>query len=334
MKPVKLGLIGAGRIGKLHAQNILQMPDAEIKLIADPYIDQNWANNYGLKFSKDPEAVFSDREIEGVLILSPSPLHADQIIRAAQTGKHIFCEKPIALDPEKIKPALDAVKKAGVSLQLGFNRRFDPNFIRLRTAVMDKKIGDLYYIRITSRDPAPPPIEYIKSSGGMFLDMTIHDFDMVRFLSGSEVDQVYAAGAVLVDSQFEVAGDIDTAIITLKLKNGAMAVIDNSREAVYGYDQQIELFGSKGSMRAGNETATRTVFCSSHGVRSDRPMDFFLDRYHISFVDEMKEFIRVIRDKKQPSVGGYDGLVSILIGLAAKKSLQKNIPVKVTNEFL
>ncbi len=331
MRPVVLGAIGAGRIGKLHAENILKLPGARLKIIADPFMDDNWARSWGLSTALDTEAVFSDDEIEAVLIFSPSPLHAEQIIAAARAGKHIFCEKPIALDPHRIKQALKAVAEEGVKLQVGFNRRFDPDFRRIKQAVDSGEIGRIYLIKITARDPAPPPMEYVKTSGGMFLDMTIHDFDMVRYLSGSEVEEVYAAGTVLVDPAIGEAGDIDTAITTMKLKNGALAVIDNSRQAVYGYDQRIEVFGSKGSIAAGNRTPTQTILTTTDGVVADKPLAFFLERYQESFRAEMKEFIRAVREDREMPVSGQDGLVSILIGIAANESLKKGEPVRIAD---
>ncbi len=330
MKEVVLGAVGAGRIGKLHAENIQGMPGVQLKLIADPYMDEDWARSRGLKTTPDPEDLFSDPEIEAVLIFSPSSLHAEQIIAAARAGKHIFCEKPIALDPINIRQALQAVDSAGVKLQVGFNRRFDPDIQRVKQAVDDGEIGTIHLIRITSRDPAPPPMEYLRTSGGIFLDMTIHDFDMVRYLSGSEVDEVYAAGAVMVDSAIGEAGDIDTAVTTMKLSNGALAVIDNSRQAVYGYDQRIEVFGSRGSITVGNLTTTRTILTTAQGVVSDKPLYFFLERYQESFRVEMEEFIRSIRDDHPAPVGGQDGLNSILIGLAAQASLERGQPVRVS----
>lgn len=329
MKKLTIGVIGAGRIGKLHTDNLLRMPGVNVKVIADPYYDNAWVESRQLKATKNVDDVFSDKEIDAVLILSPSTFHAEQIIKAARAEKHIFCEKPIALDPARIREALDVVAQAGVKLQIGFNRRFDPNFKRLRQAVETRKIGDLHLIKIASRDPAPPPLEYVKSSGGIFLDMTIHDFDMVRFLSGSEVDEVFATGAVLIDPNIGKAGDVDTAITTLKLDNGALASIDNSRKAVYGYDQRIEVFGSKGSVAALNNTETRTEFTSPEGVISDRPLDFFLERYQNSYLSEIEEFIRAVVEDVDPPVRGFDGLAATLIGLAAKKSLELNQPVKV-----
>ena len=329
MNTVTLGVIGAGRIGKLHSVNLLKMPEAYLKMITDPYMDEAWAENHGLKVSPDLETILSDDEIEGVLILSPSNLHADQIMQAAKARKHIFCEKPIALDPDIIINVLNVVEEQGVKLQVGFNRRFDPDFKRLKQAVDCGKIGRLYFIKITSRDPAPPPLEYIQSSGGIFLDMTIHDFDMVRYLSGSDVYEVYAAGAVLIDQVFADAGDVDTAVTTLKLKSGALAVIDNSRQAVYGYDQRIEVFGSKGSITAENNTATRTILTVSEGVISDKPLDFFLERYRESYRVEIQEFVRAIREDLETPVSGIDGLKPILIGRAAQRSLDEGKPIKV-----
>lgn len=330
VKEVVLGALGAGRIGKLHADNILAMPGVRLKLIADPYIDEDWARTLGLSTTLDPAELFSDPEIAAVLIFSPSNLHAEQIITAAEAGKHIFCEKPIALDPDRIRQALLAVETAGVKLQVGFNRRFDPDIKRVKQAVDDGEIGQMQLIRITSRDPAPPPMDYLRISGGIFLDMTVHDFDLVRFLSGSEVDEVYAAGAVMVDPAIGEIGDIDTAVTTMKLSNGALAVIDNSRQAAYGYDQRIEVFGSLGSISAVNLTATRTVLTTAQGVVTDKPLHFFLERYHRSFRVEIEQFIRSIRDDTPPPVVGRDGLNAILIGLAAQASLERGAPVRVS----
>lgn len=330
MRQITLGAVGAGKIGKLHTENILRMPGVQLKVVADPYIDENWAKGWGLATTTDPEVVFSDEDIDAVLIFSPSTMHSDQIIAAAQAGKHIFCEKPMALDSKQIRDALAAIAKAGVKLQIGFNRRFDPEFQRLKEGMISGEVGRLYLIRITSRDPAPPPIDYIKTSGGMFLDMTIHDFDMVRYLSGSEVKEVYATGAVLVDPAIGEAGDIDTAITTLKLENGAMAVIDNSRQAVYGFDQRIEVFGSKGSMEAINLTPTQTILATAEGVIRDKPQKFILERYRESYQAEIEDFIMALREDRKPAVGGNDGLASILIGIAASDSMKTGKPVRVS----
>ena len=332
---MKIGLIGAGRIGKLHGELLTyHVPEAEIKAVADIHIDQaeQWAEKLNISKSKlttDHTTILKDSEIEAVLICSSTDTHSQFIIEAAAAGKHIFCEKPIDFDVDRIKAALNAVKEAGVKLQIGFNRRFDHNFRKVREAVEDGKIGDVHMVKITSRDPAPPPIEYVKVSGGIFLDMSIHDFDMARYLSASEVEEVYAQGAVLIDPVIGDVGDIDTAVITLKFKNNAMGVIDNSRQAVYGYDQRVEVFGSKGCVEVQNDVPNSSKLSTSDGVISEKPLYFFLERYQISYVEELKAFVDAIINDKEPQVTGNDGLQPVLIGLAALKSLREKRAVKI-----
>jgi myo-inositol 2-dehydrogenase/D-chiro-inositol 1-dehydrogenase len=329
MTKITAGILGAGRIGQVHANNLLAMPGVHLKTVADPYLKPDDWNSRGVVPRLDPEDVLNDPEIEAILICSPTPTHAGFTEQAARAGKHVFCEKPIDLDPDRILRTLETVEKAGVKLQVGFNRRFDPTFARVRQAVVDGDVGAVQIVKITSRDPEAPPVEYVESSGGIFLDMTIHDFDMVRFLTGSEIEEVHAMGAVLIDPAIGEAGDVDTAVTTLKMANGALAVIENSRQAVYGYDQRVEVFGSKGSAEAGNETANRVTFSNGGGVRSDTPLYFFLERYQRSFVAELEVFFAAIRENREPPVGGRDGLMSVLVGLAAAKSFTENQPVKV-----
>jgi len=329
MRVITAGILGAGRIGKIHANNLMAMAGVRLKAIADPFADFKEWPGAAIATSKNPEDVLKDPEIETVLVCSPTPSHADFTDAAARAGKHVFCEKPIAVDPERVRATLETVKRSGVKLQEGFNRRFDPTFARVRRAVADGEVGDVQLVRITARDPAAPPIEYVKSSGGMFADMTIHDFDMVRFLSGSEVEEVHAYGAVLVDPAIGLAGDIDTAVISMRLSNGALAVIENSRQAVFGYDQRIEVFGSKGGIEAFNETPARTVLRSGAGVRHENPLYFFLERYQRSFVIELEAFFASIRGDREPPAGGNDGLMALLVVLAAKQSLIENRPVRV-----
>ncbi|MCK9524923.1 MAG: inositol 2-dehydrogenase, partial [Limnochordia bacterium] len=276
-----------------------------------------------------PQIVISDPQVDAVLICSPTDTHADLIMACAKAGKDIFCEKPIANDIGKTREALDAVERAGVKLQVGFNRRFDPNFKRVRQLVQTQEVGEPHIIKITSRDPEPPPAEYSKSSGGIFMDMTIHDFDMARYLSGSEVTEVYAAGTVLIDPAIGEAGDFDTAVILLKFANGATGVIDNSRKAVYGYDQRAEVFGSKGSAAASNKTPTTVEVSTGEGVFSDKPLFFFLERYMESFAQELRDFVEALQTGTEPPVTGNDGLQSLLIALAATKSAHENRPVKI-----
>lgn len=333
-KKIKIGIIGAGRIGKLHAENISYfIPEVEIKSIADILADQikDWAYGLGIKnVVKDYHEILSDPEISAVLICSSTNTHAQISIEAAEAGKHIFCEKPVDLSIDKIKRAIEAVEKAGVKFQVGFNRRFDHNFKKVRDLVMEGKVGEPHIIRITSRDPAPPPIEYVKVSGGIFLDMTIHDFDMARYLSGSEVEEVYVQAAALVDPAIGKAGDVDTAVVVLKFESGAIGVIDNSRKAAYGYDQRVEVFGSKGSAAASNDTPTNTILSTEEGVQGDKPLYFFLERYKESFIAEMRDFFSAILNDKDTPVTAMDGLKPVIIGLAAKKSLAEGRPVKTS----
>ncbi|MBN2627129.1 MAG: inositol 2-dehydrogenase [Spirochaetales bacterium] len=322
-----LGIIGAGRIAHVHAKSLFfHIPEAEVKMIADPYLSsqaEEWAAKFGIKStSKDYKDIINDPEIDAVLVCSSTDTHAQITQEAALAGKHVFCEKPIDHDVEKIRKTLEVVKKAGVQLQIGFNRRFDHNFKALKEAVESKKIGDLHMVKVTSRDPGPPPIEYVKVSGGMFMDMTIHDFDMVRFLTGSEVKNVFASAAVLVDPEIGKAGDVDTAIITMEMENGTIAVIDNSRKAVYGYDQRAEVFGSKGSVETGNDKLNTAVFSSGDGVVAEKPLFFFLERYEQAFADEMKSFVDALLKGEATPVTGMDGLRPVLIAAAAKKSLE------------
>jgi myo-inositol 2-dehydrogenase/D-chiro-inositol 1-dehydrogenase len=279
---------------------------------------------------EDYHAILSDPTIDAVAICSSTDTHAKIVIEAARVGKHIFCEKPIDLTLERIDAALEAVEKAGVKLQIGFNRRFDPNFRKVRSMVAEGRIGTPQIIRITSRDPAPPPLSYIKVSGGMFLDMSIHDFDMARYLSGSEVEEVYTAAGVMVDPAIGEAGDVDTAVIMLRFANGAIGTIDNSRKAIYGYDQRVEVFGSAGMVQAHNNTPDNDVYFNAEGVHSAKPLYFFLERYMDSYIAEMKEFAQSIRDNTSPPVAGIDGRIPVVIGMAAKKSYLEHRPVRLS----
>ena len=333
-KVIKVGVIGAGRIGKIHAESLAtRVPGAVVAAIADVNLAaaQDLADKLHIpRVYADYREIMQDPSIDAVAICSSTNTHADLIIEAAAAGKHIFCEKPVDHSLVKIDKAIEAVKKAGVKCQIGFNRRFDSNFKKLRDLVKEGKIGDLHILRITSRDPAPPPAEYIKSSGGMFLDMTIHDFDMARYLAGSEVEEVYAIGGVMVDPAIGAAGDIDTAVITLKFTNGAIGTIDNSRQAAYGYDQRAEVFGSGGMAATANNTPNTCVYSNADGVHSEKPLYFFLERYMDSFVAEMREFITAILEDTVNPVTVEDGRKPVVIAMAAKRSMEENRPVKLS----
>jgi myo-inositol 2-dehydrogenase / D-chiro-inositol 1-dehydrogenase len=331
---LRFGIIGAGRIGKIHAENIAtRISGVQAAAIAD--VDLATAQETAARLhisavTADYRDILCDPTIDAVAICSSTDTHAKIVIEAANAGKHIFCEKPIDHDLVKIDAALEAVRTAGVKLQIGFNRRFDPNFRRVREMVAEGKIGTPHIVRITSRDPAPPPISYIGVSGGMFLDMTIHDFDMARYLSGSEVVEVYTAAGVMVDPAIGEAGDVDTAVITLRFANGAIGTIDNSRKAVYGYDQRVEVFGSAGMMQALNNTPDSGIYADAEGVHAAKPLYFFLERYTESFIAEMKAFVKCIQEDTIPPVTGIDGRIPVVIGMAAKKSLLENRPVKLS----
>jgi len=331
---LKLGIIGVGRIGKIHAENITKnISQAEVVAVSDVRLDgvKEWASGLGIdNVYSDYKGIIEDPEIDAVLVCSSTDTHAEISIEAARAGKHIFCEKPIDFNLDRIKAVINEVDKAGVKFQVGFNRRFDHNFSKVKDTVEKGLIGAPHIIKITSRDPEAPPIEYVKVSGGIFLDMTIHDFDMVRYLSGSEVEEVYVNGAVLINEEIGKAGDIDTAVISLKLANGAVAVIDNSRQAVYGYDQRAEVFGSKGKVQVENDLDTTASIATSEGVVSGKPKYFFLERYTDSFITEMESFVSAVLNDEDVAVSAEDGLKPVLIGLAAQKSYQENRPVKIS----
>lgn len=334
-KKLKIGVIGAGRIGKLHANNLVsRVPDAELAAISDVYEPAAKAlgEQLGVAWFTDYRSILEDPEIDAVFICSSTDTHSPISVEAAKAGKHIFCEKPIDHDLDKIKAVLDEVKKAGVKYQVGFNRRFDRNFKHVRDVVQEGGVGDVHIVKVTSRDPEAPPLSYVKVSGGIFVDMTIHDFDMVRYLSGSEVTEVSAVGACLVNPEIGEAGDVDTCIITLKFANGALGVIDNSRQAVYGYDQRVEVFGSKGCITADNETPNNTVHYTAQGVMKEKPLWFFLERYNDAFIAEEIAFVDACLHDKDTAVGAFDGLQPVRIAIAAKESCEKGgVPVKVQN---
>ncbi len=333
MKTLNIGVVGAGRIGRLHVSNIMsRIPNATVLAVSDVVADSakalakqwNIPRVYG-----DYKELVADPEIDAVLVCSSTDTHSIIAYDAVMANKHVFCEKPIDFDLDRIKKVIDAVAQQGVKFQVGFNRRFDRNFKKVHDTVAAGGIGEAQIVMVTSRDPAPPPVAYVKVSGGIFLDMMIHDFDMVRYLSGSEVTEVYSNGVVLVDPAIGEAGDVDTAIVTLKFANGAIGVINNSRKAVYGYDQRVEVFGSRGCITAENETPNLTTLYNEEGVIREKPLYFFLERYNDAFIEEMNGFVTAVLEDKPTLVDATDGLKPVLIALAAKKSLETGMPVKL-----
>lgn len=333
-KVLRIGVIGAGRIGKLHANNLVnRVPNAKVEAISD--VNFKAAKELALKLGVEKvydnyDKILNDPDVDAVFICASTDMHSPISIAAAKAGKHIFCEKPIDHDLQKIEEVLKEVKKAGVKYQVGFNRRFDRNFKHVRDVVKAGGVGDVQIVKVTSRDPEAPPLSYVRVSGGIFVDMTIHDFDMVRYLSGSEVTEVSVFGAGLVNPDIVKEGDVDTCIIMLRFKNGALGVIDNSRQAVYGYDQRIEVFGSKGCITADNEKANNTVLYTEQAVTSEKPLWFFLERYNDAFIEEVRGFVDACLNDGETLVGAYDGLQPVKIAIAAKKSCELGgVPVKV-----
>ena len=335
-KKISIGVIGAGRIGKIHIENILRrIPEVSLKSVADLKIDndlKSWANKIGIpNLVNNPSDIINDSEIDAIIIASSTNSHSDLIQKSANARKSIFCEKPLDVDLTRIKETLKVVNQKGIKLMIGFNRRFDRNFKRIYELIVSGEIGEPQIVKITSRDPSPPPINYIKISGGLFLDMTIHDWDMARFQSHSDVEEVYATGAVLVDPKIGEAGDIDTAAAILKFKNGALGIIDNTRQAVYGYDQRVEVFGSKGCLIADNEATNTVRIYNAECTSVDKIPSFFMERYMNSYYSELKYFFDCIANNEDPKPNGEDGLKNVLVALAAQKSLEENRPIKISD---
>ncbi len=334
MSITNVGIIGGGRIGKVHAQTIAyKVPGASVKILADIFMNEeleSWCKDNEVKqTTKDYEEILKDDEIEAVLICSSTDTHAQMIIDSARAGKHIFCEKPLDLDMNKIKKVLDIVDKSNVKLQVGFMRRFDRHHRKVFQSIKEGAIGSPYLLKITSRDPAPPPIDYVKVSGGIFLDSSIHDYDMARFLIGSEIETVYATGSCLVDPEIGKVGDVDTAATVLTFENGVIGVIDNSRKSGYGHDQRIEVLGSMGCVRDENDTPSNVMLMNDKGLTTEQPYYFFLERYSDAYALEIVQFIEAIKGKGKIPCDGKDALISVAIGLAATDSYRKGTPTKV-----
>lgn len=329
---INVALLGAGRIGQVHAVSLARhTPGARLYAVADVAAEaaQRCAAAYGARAETDYRRLLEDPDVHAVAICTATDTHAQIIIEAAQAGKQIFCEKPIAQGLDRIDAALDAVARAGVKLQIGFNRRFDSSFRRARAAVLGGEVGQIERVHITSRDPAPPPISYIKVSGGLFLDMMIHDFDMVRYLTGQEVVEIFAMADSLVDPAIGAAGDVDTAVVMLRFESGAIGSIENSRRAVYGYDQRAEVFGSGGVVRTENHFPNSATISDARGVRRDLPYNFFMDRYTESFRNELGAFVDAIRNNTPVLVSGQDGRVPVVMAMAAARSHAERRPVRL-----
>jgi myo-inositol 2-dehydrogenase / D-chiro-inositol 1-dehydrogenase len=315
---LSIAVIGAGRIGQIHARNIAAAAGARLAGVAD--VDAAAAARLARQCGAGALSLDAAFAADAVLIGSPTPTHADYIERAAAAGRAIFCEKPIDLSADRVRTCLDAVRGAGVVLMVGFNRRFDPHFSALKRRLSAGEIGSLEMLTITSRDPAPPPPAYVATSGGLFRDMMIHDLDMARFLMGEEPTELHAAASCLVDQSIAAAGDVDTAVVTLRTASGKLCQISNSRRASYGYDQRIEVHGAKGLLRAGNVTATTVELATEAGFATDPTLPFFLERYAAAYRAELDAFIAAVASGRSPRPDGDDGLKALLLADAATRS--------------
>jgi myo-inositol 2-dehydrogenase / D-chiro-inositol 1-dehydrogenase len=321
---------GAGRIGSIHARNIARHTGARLQIVVDTDREaaQRLAGLYGAAVGSAAEAL-ADPAVDAVVIASSTDTHADLVEAAARAGKAIFCEKPLDLDRKRAEACTAVAASCGVPLMIGFNRRFDPSFARLKRQIRDGRIGELELVSITSRDPAPPPLAYVKVSGGLFRDMTIHDFDMARWLCGEEPVEVLAAASNLVDPAIGEAGDVDTAVVTLRMQSGALCQISNSRRATYGYDQRIEALGSKGALRVENVVESTVTFSGAEGVVGEKPLNFFLERYAEAYRLELAHFIEAIEKGAAPMVGGPDGVRALALADGALEALKTGRAVKL-----
>ena len=338
MANVKIGVVGCGRIGKLHINNLINsVSGVEVVAVADPMLDKSGAREWLAErnitnVSTDFMDIINNPEVEVVFVCSSTDTHCDISMAAVNAGKHVFCEKPIDYDIEKIKKLLALVEEKGVKFQVGFNRRFDHNHKAVADAVKNGTIGDPHIVIVSSRDPEPPPASYVAVSGGIFYDMMIHDFDMVRYVTGSEAVEISAVGSCLVNPNLqEESGipDVDTAVVTMKMANGCIAVINNSRQAVYGYDQRTEVHCDKGCVQVANDLNDQAMISSADGVEIAKPTWFFLERYNNAFIAEAKAFTEAVLNGTDTPVTGFDGLQPVKIAMAAAKSLKEGRPVKL-----
>ena len=329
---IRVGVLGCGRIGRMHAELIDARVDGlSVGAVYDVVADAALATaaRTGARVADTPESLILGDDVDAVAICSSTDTHIDLLVAAAAAGKPVFIEKPLSLDLAEVDRGVHAVDLAGIVVQVGFNRRFDPSHRSVRDRVLAGDVGDVHLCRITSRDPAPPPISYIEVSGGIFNDMTIHDFDMARYVTGSEVVDVFAHGAVLVDPAIGAAGDFDTIVVTMRHENGAITTIDNSRQAVYGYDQRVEVFGSGGMAMSDNPLSTTTVYRDAGGGHQATVPYFFLDRYIPSYVAEWEAFRDMVRDGTPSPVSMADGRAPLALGIAAAISAREGRIVAV-----
>ncbi|MCY3818001.1 MAG: inositol 2-dehydrogenase [Gammaproteobacteria bacterium] len=327
---IELAVIGAGRIGAVHAGNLHRHPDAKVRYVVD--VDERAAADLAARCGARVASatdVLADRDVAAVVIATSTDTHTHLIGLAAAARKAIFCEKPIDLDVDRARAALHAVNRQGVQLAIGFNRRHDPSFRKVRDDVAAGAVGTVEFVGITSRDPAPPPADYVARSGGLFRDMMIHDFDMARWLLGEEPVLAYAAGSVLFDRNIGEAGDVDSAVALLKTQSGKLCSISNARHSSHGYDQRIEVFGSSGMLQAGNEVAKAVPEADASGSHGDADVPFFLQRYKDAYRIQIDRFLRRLSGEAVELADGVDGLRALILADCAQKSMLEGQPVAV-----
>ena len=333
-KVINIGLIGLGRIGKMHAKNIYHsLPMLNLKGVADPDPNMDFIKSVGeVDLFKNANDLISSKSIDAIIISSPTPTHVELIKQCAQNKKHVFCEKPISFSEKEIEEIIKTINNEKIHVQVGFNRRFDDDFILVKEKVGAAIIGDIHTIHITNHDSSIPKLKFLKSSGGMLFDLCIHDFDMLHFLTGERIKEIYVNGAVFIEPELKDIGDIDNAIITLELESGILCLIDSSRQTHYGYDQRIELFGSKGILLVENKTESLYCLSNQKNTQRSKIKDSFIERYKKSYVNELEYFYKCISSNKKPEVGPENILSAIRAADAGKKSLLTNSSQMVKNE--
>ncbi|MEO9650382.1 MAG: inositol 2-dehydrogenase [Roseobacter sp.] len=327
---ISIGILGCGRIGQVHARSIARMSNARVTAVADalPQAAQSLADATGAT-ARAADKIINATDIDAVIVATPTSLHYDQIHVIAKTGKAIFCEKPIDLSATRAAECLSAVTQAGVPFMTAFNRRFDPHFSHLQRQLADGTIGEAELVVITSRDPSPPPVSYIEKSGGLFRDMMIHDFDMARFILSEDPIEIFAVGSCLVDPEIGAAGDVDTAMVTLKTASGKLCQINNSRRATYGYDQRVEVHGSKGMLQAANQLENHVTIAGASGFTAAPNQHFFLERYEAAYLAEMNSFVSALGEGTSPTPGIADGVAAQRMADAAARSFETGFPEKL-----
>jgi myo-inositol 2-dehydrogenase / D-chiro-inositol 1-dehydrogenase len=331
VRTIRIGLIGAGRIGRMHAELIARrVPGAAVGIVYDVHTPfaLEVAQALGVPAAGGVDEVLAS-DVDAVAVCSSADTHVDLMVAAAEAGKAVFCEKPVSLDLEELERGLDAIESHAVPFQVGFNRRFDPAHASVQEAVAAGRIGEPHLVRISSRDPEPPSLEYVRTSGGLFLDMMIHDFDMARFVTGSEVVEVFARGGVRIAPAFAEAGDIDTALVTLVHASGCLTAIDNCRATAYGFDQRVEAFGADGMAASENPPAHSGVVLTADGAHRPTLPHFFLERYLPSYEREWLAFVSSLQAGTAPPVGVQDARAPLVIGLAAWQSLREGRAVRL-----